>query len=217
MMACRLQAETLLSVTGNRKTGMEELKMTKEMQKAIKERKAEAALVVRYANPKSKSKPTTEQVLEILKRHIPYCGTIRPAIEKFTVSKFNRNPIQRSVHFLVELDNGKKWDISVYENLRGRTPEEKEADKTATFPSGLFNIFHDEIKAPETEPEQVETEKIMDTVSEYAAIVDGMATEYTNAATVETVRAEHPELDFMDDEEIAELLEHATARRNTQA
>lgn len=132
--------------------------MTREMQKAIKERKAEAALLVRYANPKSKSKPTAEQVLEVLKRHIPYCGTIRPIIEKFTVSEFNRNPIQRSAHFLVELDNGKQWDISAYESLKGRTPEEKEADKTATFPSGLFTIFHDEIKAPEIEPEQKEEE-----------------------------------------------------------
>ncbi|CDC05058.1 unknown [[Clostridium] leptum CAG:27] len=132
--------------------------MTREMQKAIKERKAEAALLVQYANPKSKSKPTIEQVLEVLKRHIPYCGPIRPVIEKFTVSEFNRNPIQRSAHFLVELDNGKQWDISVYESLKGRTPEEKEADKTATFPSGLFNIFHDEIQAPETELKQKEEE-----------------------------------------------------------
>ena len=128
------------------------------MQKAIKDSKAEAALLVRYANPKSKSKPTAEQVIEILKRHIPYCGTVRPIIEKFTVTKFNRNSIQRSAHFIVELDNGKKWDISAFESLKGRTPEEKEADKTATFPSGLFNIFHDEIKVPETEPEQKEEE-----------------------------------------------------------
>lgn len=130
--------------------------MTREMQKSIKERKAEAALLVRYANPKSKSKPTAGQVLEVLKRHIPYRGTVRPVITKFTVSEFNRNPIQRSAHFLVELDNGKQWDISAYESLRGRTPEEKEADKSATFPSGLFKIFHDEIKAPETEQEQKE-------------------------------------------------------------
>lgn len=151
--------------------------MTREMQKAIKERKAEAALLVRYANPKSKSKPTTEQVLEVLKRHIPYCGTIRPAIEKFAVTEFNRNPIQRSAHFIVELDNGKKWDISVYESLKGRTPEEKEADKTATFPSGLFKIFHDEIKAPETEPEQ--KEKKAETMKRYELIpTDGRKSFY---------------------------------------
>lgn len=154
--------------------------MTREMQKAIKERKAEAALLVRYANPKSKSKPTVEQVLEVLKRHIPYCGTIRPAIEKFTVTEFNRNPIQRSAHFLVELDNGKQWDISVYENLKGRTPEEKEADKTTTFPSGLFNIFHDEIKAPETEPEQKEKEA--DTMKRYELTpTDGRKSFYSKA------------------------------------
>lgn len=126
--------------------------MRRETMELIREIKAEAALLVRYANPKSKSKPTDEQILEILKRHIPYRGTVRPVIETFTVSEFNRNSIQRSAHFIVELDNGKKWDISVYERLTGRTTEEKEADKTATFPSGLFRIFHDEIKAPKAEP-----------------------------------------------------------------
>lgn len=119
--------------------------MIRTMQKRIRESKAKAALLVRYANPKSKSKPTDEQVLEVLKCHIPYCGTNRPTIKKFTVTEFNRNTIIKTAHFLVELDNGKKWDISAYENLKGRTLEQKEADKTATFPSGLFNIFHDEI------------------------------------------------------------------------
>lgn len=133
--------------------------MTREMQKAIKDSKAEAALLVRYANPKSKSKPTAEQVIEILKRHVPYCGANRPVIKKFTVSKYNRNSIQRSAHFIVELDNEKKWDISAFESLKGRTPEEKEADKTATFPSGLFNIFHDEIKEPEQKEEEAKTMK----------------------------------------------------------
>lgn len=103
--------------------------MTRDMMKRIKKNKENAALLVRYANPKSKSKPTEEEVLEILYRHIPYCGT-RPAIKSFTVSRFNRN----------------------------KTPEQKEEDKTADYPSGLFTIFHTEIKAPEKEPEQV-TEK----------------------------------------------------------
>lgn len=119
--------------------------MTRAMQMLIRENKEKAALLVRYANPKSKSKPTVEQVFEIFKRQIPYRGTALPVIEKFTVSKFNRNPIQRSAHFIVELDNGKKWEISAYERLRGRTPREKEADKTATFPSGLFTIFTKEL------------------------------------------------------------------------
>lgn len=80
--------------------------MTRTMQKRIRESKAKAALLVRYANPKSKSKPTDEQVLEVLKCNIPYRGTNRPTIKKFTVTEFNRNPIQRSAHFFVELDNG---------------------------------------------------------------------------------------------------------------
>ena len=51
-------------------------------------------------------------------------------------------------------------------------------------------------------------------LAEYAAIVEGFAKEYTNSTTVETVRAEHPELDFMGDDEIEELLEHAKNQRN---
>lgn len=50
---------------------------------------------------------------------------------------------------------------------------------------------------------------LREALAEYAAIIEGLATEYTNGTTVETVRAEHSELDFMDGEEIAELLEHA--------
>ncbi len=52
-------------------------------------------------------------------------------------------------------------------------------------------------------------------LAEYAAIVEGFAKEYTNSKTAETVRAEHPELDFMDDDEIVELLEHAKNQRKT--
>lgn len=121
--------------------------MTRDMMKRIKKNKENAALLVRYANPKSKSKPTEEEVLEILYRHIPYCGT-RPAIKSFTVSRFNRNKIIKCAYFVVELDNGKTYEISAYQDLKGRTPEQKEEDKTAEYPSGLFTIFHTEIKAP---------------------------------------------------------------------
>jgi hypothetical protein len=64
----------------------------------------------------------------------------------------------------------------------------------------------------------MEVEKMKDiraALAEYAAIVEGFAKEYTNSTTAETVRAEHPELDFMDDDEIVELLEHAKNQRNT--
>lgn len=119
--------------------------MTREMMNNIKRAKEQAKLLVRYANPKSKSKPTEQQVLEILHRHIPYCVAVRHAIEKFTVSRFSRNEIIRSAYFIVELDNGEKYEISAYENLKGRTLEEREADKTANYPSGLFTIFHSKI------------------------------------------------------------------------
>jgi hypothetical protein len=120
--------------------------MTREMQKRIKQTKENAAILIRYANPRSKSKPAFEQVKEILSRHIPYCGGVVPAIVSVEISEFHRNSIIKSAYFIVTVENGKKYKISAYENLTGRTPEQKEADKNADFPSGLFRIFHDEIK-----------------------------------------------------------------------
>ena len=128
--------------------------MTREMQKSIKRAKEQAAILVRYANPRSKSKPTFEQVKEILSRHIPYCGGVVPAIVSVEISEFHRNSIIKSAYFIVTVENGKKYKISAYENLTGRTPEQKEADKTADFPSGLFRIFHDEIKEAKEEAKE---------------------------------------------------------------
>lgn len=142
--------------------------MTRETMKRIRQAKENAALLVRYANPKSKSKPTEEQVLEILYRHIPYRGTVRPIIKSFTVTRFERNRIIRCAYFVVELDNGKHYEISAYEHLTGRTPEQKEEDKTATYPSGLFTIFHDEIKAPGKE--QLKKKKEAKTMKEFTMI-----------------------------------------------
>lgn len=144
--------------------------MTRKMMKLVKQAKENAALLVRYANPKSKSKPTEEEVLEILYRHIPYCGTVRPIIKSFTVSRFNRNKIIKCAYFVVELDNSKAYEISAYQNLTGRTPEEKEADKTAVYPSGLFTIFHTEIKVPEKEPEPAAEEKVEEEKTEEVKI-----------------------------------------------
>lgn len=124
---------------------------------------------------------TDEQVLEVLYRHIPYAGTVRPTIKSFTVSEFNRNAIIRSARFIVDLDNGKSYKITAYEDLKGRTPEQREADKTAQFPSGLFTIFHDEIKAPEQEPEQ-EQKKEENSMNKYALIpTDGRKSFYNKA------------------------------------
>ena len=106
--------------------------MTRDMMKRIKKNKENAALLVRYANPKSKSKPTEEEVLEILYRHIPYCGT-RPAIKSFTVSRFNRNKIIKCAYFVVELDNGKTYEISAYQDLKGRTPKGRGQNRRISF------------------------------------------------------------------------------------
>ena len=120
--------------------------MTREMQRRIREVKEASAILVRYANPRSKKRPAYEQVKEILSRHIPYSGGMVPGIVSFEISQFNSNAIIKSAHFIVAVENGKKYKISAYEDLTGRTPEQKEEDKKAQFPSGLFRIFHDEIK-----------------------------------------------------------------------
>lgn len=120
--------------------------MTREMLKMVKENKQRAAELVRYANPKSKKKPSIESVTEILLASIPYnYSEGKPVIVKFSVIRWNVNRLIRSAKFQIETLNGKTWEIDAYENLTGRTPEEKEADKVATFPSGLFRIFHKEI------------------------------------------------------------------------
>jgi hypothetical protein len=123
---------------------MEVVDMTREMLRMVKENKERAAELVRYANPRSKSKPSVERITELLQVHIPY-KTDRPVVTSFSVIRWNRNPIIRSAQYKVETADGKVWRIDAYEHLKGRTLEEKEADKTATFPSGLFNIFHSEI------------------------------------------------------------------------
>ena len=104
--------------------------MTREMQALVKRAKEQAAVLV---------------VKNILARHIPYCNGVVPAIVSCEVSEFHRNSIIRSACFIVAVENGKKYEISAYEHLTGRTPEQREADKTAEFPSGLFTIFRDEI------------------------------------------------------------------------
>ena len=120
--------------------------MTREMLKMVKESKQRAAELVRYANPKSKSKPSIEHITEILTASIPYkYSEGKPVITSFNVTRWNVNHIIRSARFQVETSNGKTWKIDAYEQLKGRTTEEKEYDKTATFPSGLFNIYHSEI------------------------------------------------------------------------
>jgi len=120
--------------------------MTREMQKLVKKRKAEAAALVRFANPKSRTRPKIETITEILSRKIPYdFSEGNPEIISIEVISFSRNRIIKAAYFKVKISSGKVWEISAYENLTGRTPEEKEADKTATFPSGLYNVFRRDI------------------------------------------------------------------------
>ncbi len=126
--------------------------MTREMQKRVKEKKERAAALVRYAAPKNgrnmKNCPTLEEVKAILAQHIPYrFDEGKPIIASVEIAHHSKNTLIEMARFTVELANGKVWEIDAHKLLKDvRTPEEKEADKTATFPSGLFCIFHNEIK-----------------------------------------------------------------------
>lgn len=51
-------------------------------------------------------------------------------------------------------------------------------------------------------------------LAEYYAIVKGLAEEYENEVSVNIIRADHPELNFMDDDEIDEILGYAEKYRN---
>ena len=114
--------------------------MTREMQKIIRERKHEAAELVRYANPRSKKRPSLKWVTKVLSSHIPYC-VVKPVITNVSVMDYNKNRIIKYACFRIETDIGRVFEVRAYQNLKGRTQEEKEADKTANFPSGLFKIF----------------------------------------------------------------------------
>ena len=120
--------------------------MTRETQRMIKESKKRAAELVRYANPKSKSKPSIECVTEILLGSIPYKHSEgKPVITNIKITDYHENDIIKSARFMVEASNGRTFNITAYQNLTGRTKEQKEKDKNAMFPSELFNIFYEEI------------------------------------------------------------------------
>lgn len=144
--------------------------MTREMMNRIKTKKQEAAELVRYANPKSKTRPTIERVTELMIGHIPYAYSEgKPVITNIEIKEYHMNCIIKTARFIVTLENGKVWEISVYQHLKGRTAEEKEADKTATFPSGLFNIFHDDVtekmnRGGEPAPTEIKSEPKSKTV-----------------------------------------------------
>ena len=120
--------------------------MNKEMQKMIKKNKQEAKELIQYANPKSKKQVTIKRITEILLRHIPYCGIEKPIINKIDVIGYSKNDIIKSAKFQIKTTDDKKFQITAYQNLKGRSQEVKDRDKKAEFPSGLFNIFTDEIK-----------------------------------------------------------------------
>lgn len=51
-------------------------------------------------------------------------------------------------------------------------------------------------------------------LAQYHNIVKEVAEDYTDDTTAEELRADHPELDFMGDDEIADILNYARKRRN---
>ena len=59
--------------------------------------------------------------------------------------------------------------------------------------------------------------EIAGALSEYFQIVKNVSYDYTDNATVKDIREDHPELGFMDDDEIEEILEQATVMRRKRA
>lgn len=57
-------------------------------------------------------------------------------------------------------------------------------------------------------------ENLAKALAEYFTIVKGIAEEYGNGVTVNIVKVDHPELGFMDDDEIDEILGYAEKYRN---
>lgn len=56
---------------------------------------------------------------------------------------------------------------------------------------------------------------MLEALKEYAAIVAGTRDEYTQEElTVSAIRRDHPELNFMDDDEIQEIIDHANKGRD---
>jgi len=120
--------------------------MTREMMKRVRECTQESLELVRFANPKARKYPSLDRVIEILEQNIPYREE-RPHIVSVSVSDYSKNNLIETARFIIIISGGKAFEITAYHDLKGRTQEEKEADKTATFPSGLFKIFHREITA----------------------------------------------------------------------
>ncbi len=50
-------------------------------------------------------------------------------------------------------------------------------------------------------------------LGEYAQIIKNVATDYADETTIQELKADHPELDFMDDEELEEILKQAKELR----
>ncbi len=72
----------------------------------------------------------------------------------------------------------------------------------------------DELKKCINELQETHTNSEMgQALYEYSQIVNNVAEDYNDDTTVEELRSEHPELDFMDDEEIEEILELARGIR----
>lgn len=60
---------------------------------------------------------------------------------------------------------------------------------------------------------ELDEKNLKNATAAYAAIVEEVAKEYTDGTTVETLRKEHPEINFMDYDKIEKLLEHAKNER----
>jgi hypothetical protein len=55
---------------------------------------------------------------------------------------------------------------------------------------------------------------LSEALKEYSLIVEGMAKDYTEKElTIDIIRKDHPELNFMDDDEIEDIIKYANRAR----
>ena len=118
---------------------------TQETMKMVKERKQQAAELIRFANPKSRIRPSVERVIQVVSGKIPYKTSI-PCVTSVTATYYSKNSLIETARLRVETAFHGAWEVTAYKNLVGRSEQERQADSVADFPSGLFKVFADKIK-----------------------------------------------------------------------
>lgn len=119
--------------------------MTREMQRRIRESKQRAKTLVRFANPRTRKRPTTDEVMAIIcKAGVPF--QLRGEVVDFKVNSYSSGQLIRAARYTVTVSGGRQFLITAYQHMAPDSPEEKALDAKLDLPSGLYNIFSQEIE-----------------------------------------------------------------------